>query len=327
MHPFQSGMNMMEFFIEKHSSVPVIRQIQEQIRLAVAMGIVRDGDGLPSIREVARQTGVNRGQVHRAHQSLSRSDLLVMTRGHGKGDVISMSAASPNLINAKSWRLSKDFVSRAHQLGLSATAFARYMTRQAQEIERRTPFIAYVDLRKTIAARRAGEISQLWQVPVSGLTIEELKTAVGKGSGLRKALTNHLMRDYVKSLLRSKRIEVIPIEIRYTDQTIKELGRIKPRSSVIRILPPSFLPSAPFIIARFQKLIKPPRVEISSISVSDVCFEELLRNSQYDYIIAGPAILDDIAPEILRNRCIVALRMQLDAGSLEAARIRAGVIV
>ena len=42
----QKGMDIMEFFVEQRSSVPVIKQIQEQVKLAVAMGIVRSGNSL-----------------------------------------------------------------------------------------------------------------------------------------------------------------------------------------------------------------------------------------------------------------------------------------
>ena len=43
-----------------------------------------------------------------------------------------------------------------------------------QELERRIPFIAYVDPLKPFALSQAAELSQLWQVPVIGLTIPEL---------------------------------------------------------------------------------------------------------------------------------------------------------
>ena len=47
-----------------------IKQIQEQIKLSIAMGVLKRGDILPSIREVEKQTGINRGQIHRAYLAL-----------------------------------------------------------------------------------------------------------------------------------------------------------------------------------------------------------------------------------------------------------------
>ena len=71
----------MEFCIEKHSSFSVVTQIQDQIKLAVAMGIFRSGDTLPSIRDIEKQTGINRGQIHRAYVALRQSGLVQI---HGK---------------------------------------------------------------------------------------------------------------------------------------------------------------------------------------------------------------------------------------------------
>ena len=317
----------MEFFIEKHSSLPVIKQIQEQVKLAVAMGIVRRGDCLPSIREVERKTGVNRAQVYRAYRALSQSGLLVLTRGRGKGAVVSAAAASPDLINTKCRKLTKNLISRVRRLGLSPTAYARYLSQQMQELERRAPFIAYVDPHKAIAASRAAEVSQLWQVPVIGLTILELKSAARKGTHLRKALTNHLIGDLVQSSLRGRTIEVIPVEVSYSEQMIKELARIRSHSSVLRVLAPHSLPNARFILAQLQKWIKAPGVEISFVSVADRSFKKLLKSSKYDYIIVDPTLLSEIPHEVRKSRHILVVRMQLDPKSLEAARIRAGVIV
>ena len=37
---------MIEFQIEKNSPVPIIKQIQEQIKLSIAMGVLKRGDVL-----------------------------------------------------------------------------------------------------------------------------------------------------------------------------------------------------------------------------------------------------------------------------------------
>jgi hypothetical protein len=195
-----------------------------------------------------------------------------------------------------------------------------------QELERRVPFIAYVDPVKAFALSQAAELSQLWQVPVIGLTTLELESAAHKRTQLRKALTSHLMRDPVQSSIPGRKIEVIPVEVRYSDQMIKELERIGPNASVLRILPPHYLPQADFIRAQLQKWIKAPGVEISFVSVADKSFEKLLKASKYDYVIVDPNLLGKIPQEVQKGRHVLMLRLQLDLESIEAARIRAGVI-
>jgi DNA-binding transcriptional regulator YhcF (GntR family) len=323
----QKGMDVMEFSIEQHSLIPVIKQIQEQVKLAVWMGTIHSGDSLPSIREVERKTGVNRAQVYRAYKALGQSGVLVLNRGRGKGAVVSTPAASRDSINSKCSTLTRNIAAKVRRLGISPTAYARYLSQQMQELERRAPFIAYVDPLKTFALSKAAELSQLWQVPVIGLTTLELKSAARKGTQPRKALTSHLIHDFVQSSLPGRKIEVIPVEVRYSDQMIKELDRIRPHSSVLRVLPPHFLPYAGFIRAQLQKRIKAPDVGISLVSVADRSFEMLLKGSKYDFIIVDPTLLSEIPHEVQKSCKILMVQMQLDQKSLEAVRIRAGVIV
>ena len=316
----------MEFLIEHHGFVPVIQQIQEQVKLAVWMGTIRSGDSLPSIREVEKKTGVNRAQVYRAYKALEQSGLLILKRGRGKGAVVSTAGASPDSIHSKCSAWTKNIAAKVRRLGISPTAYARYLSQQMQELEHRAPFIAYVDPLKAFAVSQAAELSQLWKVPVIGLTVLELKSAVRKGTQLRKAITNHLIHDLVQSSLPGRAIEVISVEVRYSDQMIKELDRIRPRASVLRILPPHFLPYADFIRAQMQKWIRASGVEISLLSVADRSFQKLLKRSYYDCIIIDPNLLGEIPPEVQKSRNILMVRLQLDLKSLEAARIRAGVI-
>jgi hypothetical protein len=195
-----------------------------------------------------------------------------------------------------------------------------------QELERRVPFIAYVDPQKPFAMSTAEELSELWQVPVIGMTVLELKSAARKGTQLRKVITSHLMRDRVQSSLPGRVIEVIPVEVRYSDQMILDLDRIKPHSSVLRIIPPHFLPYAEFIRSQMQKWIKATGVEISLLSVADRSLPKLLKGSHYDRIIVDCVLLGELPREVQKSRHILMVRLQLDRKSLEAARIRAGVI-
>jgi GntR family transcriptional regulator len=320
-------MDIMEFSIDQHSFVPVIKQIQEQVKLAVWMGAIRSGNSLPSIREVETKTGVNRAQVYRAYKALGQSGVILLKRGRGKGAIIATAVASPESINSKCSTLTRNIASRVRRLGISPTAYARFLSQQMQELERRVPFIAYVDPLKAFALSQAAELSQLWQVPIIGLTIPELASAARKGTQLRKAITNHIICELVKSALPARMIEVIPVEVRYSDKMTAELNRIKPNSSVLRVIPPSFLPYAGFIRAQIQKSIKAREVEISLVAVAYRSLEKLLKGSNYDVIIVDPTLLSEIPHEVQKSCHILMVQMQLDQKSLEAVRIRAGVIV
>jgi GntR family transcriptional regulator len=316
----------MEFFIEKHSSTPAIKQIEEQIRFAVMMGIFRNGDTLPSIRDIEKQTGIHHSQIHKAFLALRRSGLLVLTRG--KGSVISTATDSPRSISENCRKVSQKVASRVRQLGISPTAFARYLSRFAQENERKSPFICYVDDHEEIAAQTAAEISQLWQVPVKGITYRELKTAIAKGGSTQRILVNHVMYEHTRSSLSRRKSSIIPIEVRVSEETIKRLTGIQPNSAMLLIHLPQPSHRVHYMVGQLKELVKSPGVKISSTSINEAPnLSELLNSSRYDYYLVGPGVRGKVPPEMRQNPRVLQIIPQLDPTSLETARIRAGVVI
>ena len=110
----------MRFFIEKHSTMPSHMQIAEQIKLAVMMGTIRNGEILPSIRDIEKQTGIDRNQAYKAYQTLKRSGLI--TSVQGKGTIVTTATDSTSAINDKCDQLSKTIISKIRQLNMSPTA-------------------------------------------------------------------------------------------------------------------------------------------------------------------------------------------------------------
>jgi GntR family transcriptional regulator len=315
----------MEFYIDPNSSIPIDSQIQEQIKLAVMMGIFRKGDTLPSIRDIEKQTGINRSQIHKAYQALRKSGLLVLTRG--KGSIVATATEHPRSIDENCRKISKQIVARVRQMGLSPTSFARYLSRRAQESERNAPFILYIDNYKEIAAETAEEISRLWQVPVTGLALQDLKAAVAKRATRWKILVNHLICDDARAMLSRNKSDVIPVELR-SYQTGELFEKIKANSSVMVVHRPQPSHSLQFILAPLHKELEPRGVHLSSREIRDMDhFRKLLRDTQFDYYLVGPAARTEVPPETRADPRILQMLTQLDPASLELARIRAGVIL
>lgn len=315
----------MEFQIERNSPVPAIKQIQEQIKLSIAMGILKRGDILPSIREIERETGVNRGQIHRAFTALHRSGLLY--RAPGNRTAVAVSIATPDSVNNKCKELTGDIIQRIRRIGISPIAFARFLSRNAQENEHESPFIAYVDPDKETALRRAQQLSQLWHAFVIGLTIAEFKFALARRSSLRKILANHLAFESVRQVAQGKRMDIIPIEICYTEQTIRALGRIR-AATILVLLPKHAAPSARFIVEQLHKWMRCKNADIDWVAVHEASdFKQLLDDSKYDRILVSPGARNIMPGELRRRSRIHHLQMDFVPEALETARIRAGIIM
>ena len=314
----------MDFQIEMNSFVPVIKQIQAQIKLSIAMGVLKRGDALPPIREVEKQTGINRGQIHRAYLALRHSGLL--SPAPGRRITVAISAAAPESINIKCQELSKEIIRRIRKIGVSPIAFSRYLSRSTQEDERQSPFIAYIDPDKENALRRAEQVSRFWNASVVGLSVDEFKLVLKRGK-LRKVLVNHLIADSIRRIPRARKTDIIPIEICYTEQTIKALERMK-ASSILVLLPNHAISSARFIVEQLHKWMKCKNASISWRRIDEVAdFRHLLKCSQYDRILVSPGARSKVPVELHQSSRILLLQMELDPEGLEIARIRAGVIV
>jgi GntR family transcriptional regulator len=69
--------------IDPRSHVPIYLQIAEAIRAAVAAGIYRPGESLPSLRALAIDIHVNPNTIQRAYDELVREGLIFARRGKG----------------------------------------------------------------------------------------------------------------------------------------------------------------------------------------------------------------------------------------------------
>jgi GntR family transcriptional regulator len=69
--------------IEPSSSVPIYRQIADQIRDQVVSGQLPAGQQMPSVRQLAEELAVNQNTILKVYNELCREKLLVMERGSG----------------------------------------------------------------------------------------------------------------------------------------------------------------------------------------------------------------------------------------------------
>lgn len=69
--------------IDPRSHVPIYLQLANGIREAIAAGIYRPGESLPSLRNMALEVQVNPNTVQRAYDELAREGTIYSQRGKG----------------------------------------------------------------------------------------------------------------------------------------------------------------------------------------------------------------------------------------------------
>jgi GntR family transcriptional regulator len=87
--------------VERGSSVPISRQIGEQIRAQCLSGTLKPGDSLPPVRRLAQQLAVNVNTILRVYERLAADRLIEMRHGDGTYVLPSATRASGSRLLAE----------------------------------------------------------------------------------------------------------------------------------------------------------------------------------------------------------------------------------
>lgn len=76
---------MMELFIEIdfNSDEAIYIQLTNQIIMGIASDTIREGDSLPSVRQLAENIGINMHTVNKAYSVLRQEGYITVDRRHG----------------------------------------------------------------------------------------------------------------------------------------------------------------------------------------------------------------------------------------------------
>jgi GntR family transcriptional regulator len=74
---------MITFRLSTHSGVPPYLQIVQQVRQAIRLGILQEGDQLPTVKEVVGMVAINPNTVFKAYRELEMLGLVEGRTGSG----------------------------------------------------------------------------------------------------------------------------------------------------------------------------------------------------------------------------------------------------
>ena len=112
--------------IEWSDSAPIYRQLKERVVAMLLDGVLKPGDALPSVRQVAAEYRLNPITVSRAYQELADEALVEKRRGLG---MYVMEGASEKLLASERERFLREewplVLERIQRLGLSLEKLLR----------------------------------------------------------------------------------------------------------------------------------------------------------------------------------------------------------
>ncbi len=79
--------------IDFNSDEALYVQLQNQIIMGIAMNLIREGDSLPSVRQLANTVGINMHTVNKAYAVLKQEGFIQLDRRRGAVIAIDMDQA------------------------------------------------------------------------------------------------------------------------------------------------------------------------------------------------------------------------------------------
>jgi GntR family transcriptional regulator len=107
------------FELDLHSGVPVYRQIIDRIHSARASGLLKAGDRLPTVRQLAVDLSINPNTVVRAYRELELTGVLTTHQGTGTFVSDQKIQRSDAEHDRKLDQLAAEFVARAGREGFT----------------------------------------------------------------------------------------------------------------------------------------------------------------------------------------------------------------
>jgi len=127
---------MFVFRLEAASGVPPYLQLVHQVRQALLLGYLRDGDRLPLIREAVEQLAINPNTVSKAYRQLEQEGLVSAKPGVGTFVTGAPTRTIPTARYAALRRGLEKWLASAREAGLdddAVTALISVARREAAE--------------------------------------------------------------------------------------------------------------------------------------------------------------------------------------------------
>jgi GntR family transcriptional regulator len=91
---------VIEFYLDTKSGISPYLQIVQQVRRALKLGLLHDGDQLPTVKEVVGRVAINPNTVSKAYRELEHEGLVIARTGVGtfitaSADTLSLAAQAP----------------------------------------------------------------------------------------------------------------------------------------------------------------------------------------------------------------------------------------
>jgi DNA-binding transcriptional regulator YhcF (GntR family) len=317
----------LDICIDRNSSVPLHEQIKDRIKLGLALGTLRPGDNLPSIRQLDDKLRIGTAVIRRSYRELA--DIGVLDLQHGRGVFIKNGIHVQAAAMVREYESLYNLISKElNQANLVPASFARFVYGRILDAERQSPSVAIVEDSKGIATDYAAQLSQEWQVPISSFTLEEVRHLPPlRRADLRRVITSYYHIDEVREIMRKHRAKVIPVDIEFGPVTAGDLRSLPRGSRVVWVIHvEDYAHLRPYVGSFVEETFRGSGLQFEFVSSDSVDVPELMNRGVFARVFFSNRIWDGLDDEIRSSPLARRPMLRITQQSVKSAWASIGVI-
>jgi GntR family transcriptional regulator len=316
------------FHYDAEAGIPAHVQLKEQVKVALALGSLRPGDLLPSIRKVEEELGVGRMLVRKAYQQLQSAGLVRVI--HGKGAIVTGRTRANGRIATKAEALIRKLVASLRREGLDPVSFSRLLQQRLLAEDFRTPRILYVDSSEVLARAFGHQLQQALGVQVRTASVPLLRRQRASVTRDTQVLVSYYYLEDVRRMLGRRTKRIFPIAKDYDAAFVERLRSLPLGSSVLLLYYEASLKEQGTRLAINALLdrLKEREFKVDAKAVERAGRLSALARSRYDAIVVSNRVWDEHAAVLEKTpHKFWRVSSRLNPQSLEAVRAKLGFVV
>jgi DNA-binding transcriptional regulator YhcF (GntR family) len=316
------------FHYDPEAGIPAHVQLKEQVKVALALGSLRPGDLLPSIRKVEEDIGVGRMLVRKAYQQLQ--DIGLVRIIHGKGAVVSEQPRANGRLMVKADTIIRKLVASLSREGLDPVSFSRLLQQRLNAEDFRSPRVLYVDSSEVLARELGQQLQQAFGVRVRTTSVPLLRGQRQSISRETQVLVSYYYLEDVRRIIGRRTDRILPVSWDYDAVFVERLRSLPLGSSVLLLYYEASLreQGTRLAIDALLDRVKEREFKVDVKAVERVGRLGALARSRYDAIVVSNRVWDEHAAVLEKSPDrFWRLSSRVNPQSLEAVRDKLGFVL
>jgi GntR family transcriptional regulator len=316
------------FHYDADAGIPAHVQLKEQVKVALALGSLRPGDLLPSIRKVEENLGVGRMLVRKAYQQLQDAGLVRII--HGKGAVVTQQPRANGRLTVKAEEVIQKLVETLRKKGLDPLSFSRLLQQRLLAKDFRAPRILCVDSSEVLARELGQQLQQALGVHVRTTSVPLLRKQRSTITPETQVLVSYYYLEDVRRIVGRRTKRILPVSWDYDAAFVERLRSLPLGSRVLLLYYEASLreQGTRLAIDALLDRVKEREFVVDVKAVEQVGRLGALVRSRYDAIVVSNRVWDEHAAVLEKSpERFWRLSSRLNPQALEAVRDELGFVV